>query len=46
MDARYKRIRNLVSTAIAFALTGVLLWGILDGGAATAWAGVLAMVGR
>ena len=37
MDARYKRIRNLVSIAIAFTLTAVLLWGILDAGAAAAW---------
>ena len=46
MDGRYKRIRNMVSAAIAFALTGVLLWGILDAGAAATWASALATVGR
>jgi hypothetical protein len=35
MNARYKTIRTLVSAAIALALTGVLLWGILDAGAAS-----------
>ncbi len=34
MDARYKSIRTMVSAAIAIALTAVLLWGILDAGAA------------
>ena len=34
MDARYKSIRTIVSAAIGIALTAVLLWGILDAGAA------------
>ena len=46
MDARYKRIRTIVSAAMAIALTGVLLWGILDAGAAATWASALATVGR
>jgi hypothetical protein len=39
MDARYKGIRTMISAALAIALTGVLLWGILDAGAAAAWMG-------
>ncbi len=46
MDARYKMIRTVVSATIAFALTGVLLWGILDAGGAAASANALATVGR
>ena len=46
MDAKYKMIRTVVSAAIAFALTGVLVWGILDAGAAAAWANGLALVGH
>ena len=30
MDARYKSIRTIVSVGLAFALTAILLWGILD----------------
>jgi hypothetical protein len=32
MDTSYKSIRTVISAAIALALTGVLLWGILDEG--------------
>lgn len=46
MDSRYKIIRTIVSVTLAIALTGVLLWGILDAGAAAASAKALALVGR
>jgi hypothetical protein len=46
MDARYKRIRNLVSITSAFALTAVLLWGIIDAGSHAAWMSATAIVGR
>ncbi len=46
MDARYKSIRTIVSAVLALALTGVLLWGILDAGGAAASANALATVGR
>lgn len=46
MDARYKSIRTVVSAAIALALTGVLLLGILDGGINDLWTSAAAITGR
>ena len=46
MDMRYKIIRTIVGVAFAIALTGVLLWGILDAGAVAATAKSLELAGR
>ncbi len=46
MDAIYKGIRILISAALGFALTLVLLWGFLDAGAVPATAQASALAAR